>query len=251
MENFAMTIDQIIALVASIGACLSAVAAFFTIRQVSKQTENSYRPELAISRTMFKSIPYSTSAGSIPDRWVKKEEESPNIRGPFTIPLHNVGLGAARDLKVQWSFPIEEATSKINELAQKSLTPIFYEYKNGQLFYKSDEIDNGASLWKNQQEETIDFVLPASASKALTDLKVPHAFIKVVSALVHFNSKSEDFESLDGIPNLIANICYFDIGGKKYETKFTIKPDIYAIMGAGESFEACLEATNIVEGTTR
>jgi hypothetical protein len=48
-----MTNDQIVALLASIGACLSAVATFLTVRQIAKQRVASYRPELALSQSIF------------------------------------------------------------------------------------------------------------------------------------------------------------------------------------------------------
>ena len=50
-----MTVDQLVALGASIGACLSAIAAFLMIRQIARQREASYRPELALSRTAIRS----------------------------------------------------------------------------------------------------------------------------------------------------------------------------------------------------
>jgi len=75
-----MTIDQGIALATSIAACLSALAAFFTIRQVSKQRESSYHPELAVSRTKFQCISNPLSEGHIPDTWIDwTDEEEPGL----------------------------------------------------------------------------------------------------------------------------------------------------------------------------
>ncbi len=101
-----MTIDQIIALVASVGACLSAIAAFLVIHQVSKQSKNSYRPELAVSQTKFQCISNPLAKGNIPDTWLNctDEEESQNVLSLFAVPLHNVGLGAAKSLNLKWSF---------------------------------------------------------------------------------------------------------------------------------------------------
>lgn len=242
-----MAIDQVIALAASIGACLSALAAFLTIRQVSRQRESSYRPELTVSRTRFQCISNPLSEGNIPDTWVDWADEagSQDVLSFFAVPLYNVGLGAAKGLKVKWSFQIEDAISKANELAQKSLTPVFYEYKNGMLSLKSDGMGGQISAWINQKKESIDFVLPASVNKLPTDLIIPPAFIMIVSALVHFYSKADDFQSFEEIPNLIVEIDYLDIGGKKYKTKISITTQITSIIGKGESFTGYLEAINI------
>ncbi len=241
-----MTIDQIIALAASIAAFLSALAAFFTICQVSKQRESSYHPELAVARTKFQCISNPLSKGNIPDTWIEctDGEEIQNVLSFFSVPLHNVGLGAARNLKVKWSFQIEDAISKVNELAQKSLTPVFYEYKNGILTLKSDDMGEAISLWINQKEISIDFVLPASINKSSTELIVPPAFIMTVSALVHFYSKTGSFPSSEAIPNLIAEVDYFDIGGKKHKAKVSVTIQITTIIGKGESFMGYIEANN-------
>jgi hypothetical protein len=91
----AMTIDQVVALLASIGACLSAVATFLTVRQIAKQREASYRPELALSRILFEGSRGPIAEGAIPSFWTKKPEydESQKELQRLTVPLQNVGLG--------------------------------------------------------------------------------------------------------------------------------------------------------------
>jgi hypothetical protein len=155
-----MTIDQIIALAASIGACLSSIAAFLTISQVSKQRESSYRPELAVSRKRFQCIRNPLTTMIIPDLWINEaepdSEKKPNILSFFSVPLHNVGLGAAKSLNIKCSFQIEEAITKINQLAQKSLTPVFFELNNGLLSLNSENMGATTHMWKNQECSSID-----------------------------------------------------------------------------------------------
>ncbi|MDD4964160.1 MAG: hypothetical protein PHI11_09620, partial [Gallionella sp.] len=105
-----MTADQTIALISSIGTCLSAIATFLTIRQIAKQREASYRPELAFSRTFFVAEPDPIRAGALPEKWVNKKLglETPMLLDDLSVPLRNVGLGTAKAITISWSFPIDQ-----------------------------------------------------------------------------------------------------------------------------------------------
>ena len=216
-----MSIDQGISLAASIGACLSAIAAFFAVHLSSKHSKASYKPELVIARTRFKSI----ANGGIPCEWINEsaieDEDSHNMM--FSVPLRNVGLGAAKEVVINWSFSIEELVSKVNILAQKSLIPAYFEYGNEILSLESESGGGHTSIWKNQQNQTVDFVLPAPVDQVPYKLALPLAYTQLVSALIYFAAKSDSLESFPDIPPLKASLSYFDIGGSKHENKFLIE----------------------------
>jgi len=50
-----VTVDQYIALGATVATCMLALAAFWTIRMIVRQQRAAYRPELALLRTMIRS----------------------------------------------------------------------------------------------------------------------------------------------------------------------------------------------------
>lgn len=243
-----MTIDQLVATGASIGACMSAIAAFLTVRQVSKQREASYRPELVISRTVFECGLNTASSKSIPDNWMKKDIDQKDIDflQSFTVPLRNVGLGAAKEVSVKWSFPIEELVANVNKLAQESLTPAYFEYKNEILSLKSDSLGASTSMWMNQQKATIDFVLPAPIDQTPVELVIPRAFIQLVSAFIHFSGKTDRFNHLEKIAILTVDLDYLDIGGKKHKSKFALNTTIIMVVNKGEAFSGQIESTNSV-----
>ena len=242
-----MSADQVIALIASIGACFSAIAAFLTIRQVSKQREASYHPELVITRTKFECISNPLSEGNIPDTWVTRNEngEIQDLLGFFGVPIRNVGLGAAKEVNVTWSFKIEQLIKHVNEIAQKTLTPVYYHYKNGTLSLKTDGIGGATSMWQNQQKSKIDFVLPAPSDNPPTELIIPPAFILSASALVHFYTKEDILQIPQDIPKLSVDLTYSDIGGKQFNTKLIIETFITSVSGKGESFSGYLEAKSV------
>jgi len=242
-----MTIDQVVALMASIGACMSAIAAFLTVRQISKQREASYRPEFVVSRTEFNAISNSSDKKLIPDTWIlKNDEQEINLLKTFSVPLRNVGLGSAKNVNVEWSFPIETLTKNVNELAQKALIPAYFTYENQVLELKSDNVGSSASMWKNQQKHRIDFVLPSSIDQIPVTLILPHSYIQLVSALIYFAAKGNNYSFLEKIPKLTIDLNYLDIGGKQHYSRFFIEINIHMIANDGEKFSGYIEGINHV-----
>ncbi len=241
-----MTIDQVIALSASLGAFMSATAAFLAVRQNTKQREASYRPELALTRTIFTASKNPLSKGSFAEFWVEKKDEevleTESILSSLTIPLHNVGLGAAKELSLKWSFPINQLVSIVNEKAQKSLIPAYFEFDNEMLSLKSEELNASTSMWSNQKNDSVDYVLPASTDQEGVSVKVPHAYMELVSALIYFSSKENDYHSLSDVPLLTLELEYFDIGGDKHKTSFNIELNLNAIHGDGEGFYGFMQS---------
>jgi len=235
-----MTIDQVIALAASVGACLSAIAAFFAVRQSSIHSKASYKPELVIARTLFE----CEAKDSIPYEWINREDEKEeaDLRRMFSVPLRNVGLGAAKQVSISWSFPIEKMVETVNKMAQKSLIPAYFEYERGALSLKSEKLAQHTSFWSNQQKETIDFVLPAPVDESPVRLVVPLAFTQLVSALVYFAAKADDFDSFPEIPLLKVEMSYFDIGGSKHSCGFNLEANISMVMNKGEGMNGYIES---------
>lgn len=239
-----MTIDQIIALSASLGAFLAAIATFLTVRQMIHQREASYRPELVISRTLFEGSQDPITKGLLPTHWVPKPDTAgESERSPlFSMPIVNVGLGAAKSLSIKWSFSIEEIIAQVNELAQRTLTPAHFELKNGVMSMKSESLGSSTSIWKNQQRASLDYVLPASVQKNSSFLTLPLAFIQLSSAYLFLAARDKDKKYTHKIPTLRANMEYFDIGGKHYSVNFDISLRIILFSGDGTFINGYLES---------
>lgn len=239
-----MTIDQIIALSASVGTFISAIATLLTVKQMSHQRQASYLPELVLSRTIFEGSPSQITDGTIPTRWIPKTDGviKSEIMHFFSLPLTNVGLGAAKDISVSWSFPIEEVISQINDLAQQSLTPLYFILEDGAVSKKSESLGSCISFWKNQQYETLDYVLPVSVQKEPIPLKIPPVFVLLTSSLLFVSSKNKDSKSTLSIPQLVARLKYRDIGNKTHSTNFEISLQVTAYGGDGSFFHGYLES---------
>ncbi len=226
-----MTIDQIIALLASIAACLTAIASFLTVRQIAKQRELSYRPELAISRVYFHGLSNQIGMGLLPQYWVgttDSQQVDPLLK-QIALPLCNVGLGVAKAVVVKWSFPINELVKTVNELANRTLTSELFTYKGGTLHMRSDTIGTMTSVWKNQQTDMLDYLLSASVQKEPVMLELPFAYKTLCSALIFFQSKYKETESHGEIPALKASFEYLDIGEQQHKAVFEIRLNVVSV----------------------
>jgi len=243
-----MTIDQFVALLASIGACLSGVATFLTVRQIARQREASYRPELAISQSSLQGQPDPIAAGALPSFWTKMAEYNASTEGvqrPM-LPLSNVGFGTAKEVSLVWSFPIAEVVATVNQLAQRTLTPAYFAYDDGAVLLKSDSLGNRMSFWKNQEKAWIDYVLPAAVQTDPVNLALPDAYVLLCSALLFFWAKEKDAKSLPELPMLRATFQYRDIGEQEHQATFDIGFHIIALGSEGQLIHGWLESRKSV-----
>lgn len=234
-----MTNNEIIALLASLGACFSAVATFLTVRQIAKQREASYRPELLFSRIF---VECTKDSSPIPTHWTTKgEDEKTNIQSRFfSLPLRNIGLGTAKNVSVSWSFPFESVIKQINETAQKTLSAAYFTFDKDSLSIDSENLGKSTSMWINQKQVTLDYVLPAAITHEPVMLNLPHAYIQIVSSLLYFSAK--DKKPFPEIPPLIAKVEFYDIGEAKHSSTFNIQFQVSAIGSAGEFICASIES---------
>lgn len=237
-----MTNDQIIALLASLGACFSAIATFLTVRQIAKQREASYRPELALSRIYVECTKDPLDSGALPTLWSPEGENghTDSLKW-FSLPLQNIGLGTAKAVTVFWEFPFDNVTKQVNELAQKTLSAAYFTFDKDTLSLDSENLGKCTSMWRNQNQEILDYVLPAAVHTEPVMLRLPHAYIQIVSALIYFAAKDKDKKSFPEIPPLIANIEFYDIGEVKHGAKYAIHFQLEMIGGNGEFIHGHME----------
>ncbi len=192
-----------------------------------KQRTAAYHPELALSRILFEG-----SAGPLTSlEWVRKRQGEPEpettiTRHPFSIPLINIGLGAAKNVVVSWSFPIEEIADDLNARAEATKTPFRLSYSKGLLSLDSHELGKLTSMWRNQKTETLDYVLPAAAQPEPAMIPLPHAYITAITALVFLAAKAEKL--FPDLPPLRVTFEYSDIADRTQMATFDIHVDLEA-----------------------
>jgi hypothetical protein len=247
---FDMTLDQAVALIASIGTCAAAIATFWTVREMAKQRQTSYRPELVLQAIYFKGSP--DIENGFPFNWRRNSDVDENAKvARFTIPLSNIGLGAAKNVRVLWSWPIQEVVSLSNELATKIEAKLYLKYNNEieMLEVKSDTKMQLAVSWGNQKLQIIDYILSAATPHDSVMIEIPFAYVTTVSGLLFFwqsaeqQKKSPAKTHFPSIPPLTVNICYLDITNNEHNTLFHLNFEL--VMLSASSFYAHLEPKSV------
>ncbi len=228
---------------------MSAMVALFAVRQNAKQREASYRPELVLTRTVFTASKHPARAASFAELWVVERDEGSSesdvAPAAFALPLRNIGLGAAKGLTLKWSFALADLVATVNARAQKALVPAYFSLEKGMLSLKSDRLGTSMSMWKNQQEASIDYALPASFDPAGVRVQVPHAYMQLISALIYFSSKGHDPEPFPGVPELGLELDYHDIGGGRHRASFVIELHLVMMHGDGEGFRGWFQSRKV------
>lgn len=234
--------DQTISLATSIAACLSAIAAFLVVLQVAKQRAASYKPELVIARAHFRCK--QDKDGRIPHRWTTPDDESSQRLLSFSVPLVNVGLGAAKEVKLCWDFPISNLVSRVNALTDElSIDSHFVWDDEDTLSERASDGSRTVHSWKGQKATDIDFVLPASIENESTKATIPFAYIHLVSAFVYLMTTDEKIDTFCDVPGIALKIQYRDIGGVRRSTRFLVKVHLTQLhFGDRFEFQGTLES---------
>jgi hypothetical protein len=162
----------------------------------------------------------------------------------FGLPITNIGLGAAKNVTINWTFPIENAVAVVDKCAKEAGLDNFLQFDGGVLKMESPMI---ASFWINQKTQTTDYVLPASVPGAVIPLSLPNAYILLVSAAVSLNFYSK-IKELGGRPELleppalVAAFTFDDIAGKRHTVLFDLEVSIRGATGMGR-FDGYVEAS--------
>ena len=158
------------------------------------------------------------------------------------MPLCNVGLGAAKEIKALWSFPISELVALINDMAQRTMTPLYITFEREQLHIKSESLINSVVMTKNDSSEIVDYALPLSIQPNPIMLKLPVSYIYLTSLLIFLTCKENSKEMrLPEIPDIRLQLEYYDIANTKHNSSLDLKFHLVALGGDCKNFNAYLK----------
>ena len=223
----------------SISTLIVALIAIFTLIEVYKQRKSSYKPELIIEHQNFKLIKYTEF--EIPVIWMNRIEQfdivSKNEANPmfsdegFKIPVHNIGLGTAKNIQITFSTDLKKTINKINKLDVNKNIKIEFENSSFISFEPKKEnyfLYKGITFnFQNEFKISIDYILPSQIEKEATNINVPMHYLYLCSILIYLWNKSETKDKgFIELPILNMLIEYRDIGNKRYKRKLSISFEI-------------------------
>lgn len=238
-----------VSLLASIGTLVAAIAALRTIRVMKRQMHSAYMPEIFVSADNTNRIVVLENDEDIQRRIAcfydtGGFQEKHGLR----IILNNVGTGAAKNVKINWSFNQEAAVEKI----EKALGGTIFKLHNakGKALFIGDSSPGflfQINLGGNTTSE-LDYVLPLKDGEfnffpvvptQITELHVLYFLCK--SKLLTANDEWEIVNlrcMFDGFPTLDLQLSYEDIAGNRFDKFMKVEPFINRRFMTSENSEA-------------
>ena len=115
-----MSTDQIILIGSSVATWITAVIILFTLREMARQRRDAIKPEIVPVRQSVFAQKDPNITFDAPIFWLSdlmEEYEKTKNYGRYSVKLFNLGNGAAKNIKISWSFSVEEFTAHVNSLS--------------------------------------------------------------------------------------------------------------------------------------
>ncbi len=246
MIEFLNKYEDAFSLIASLGALISALVAFFTVYEIKKQRLSLYKPDVLLKSfivSITKSPLQHSSKELIKYKVRDLNDTKENIHKlDFQLEprfkFENLGFGIAKRIKCKWQFDEKKALQKINEII-----PNKYEIKSNE-GWKTIELINKESqtvqwtCWSdpnfNQQE--INYIAPININEHHHYLPIPDIILFMHWLFLLFNENliettGYNFYHFDfkesGFPVPKLRVEYFDLNNKIY--KKNIELSVFAI----------------------
>src|SRR3972149_11460007 len=103
-----MRIEQIFGIIGQLATLVAVLFVFLTLQEMVKQRKASYKPEIIIPNVSIYGYVDNPDEIFISNRWSNKELTDEYVVGNLPkVSLYNIGLGAAKSIKIKWDFDLQ------------------------------------------------------------------------------------------------------------------------------------------------
>lgn len=223
-----------ISLLVAIASLITAFAALFTIKELKKQREASYHPDLLPGMTNFYIYGTKINDTFLPENFYNKPIEMHKdkfIKEAVGLNLKNVGLAVAKNISYEWIDDTDKWIERINNVNKSGF---FHVTKDKNiLIINVSKYDKQYNHFISHQfrKDFIDFILPLKDEAKSTFISIPNCYLILyvvfISIIADFyTDKSEKKNKRiddDKFPSLYFKIEYEDLQGKKHNKEFKIE----------------------------
>ena len=218
-----------------LGTLASVIVAIITLKEVIKQRQSMYKPEvliksfyLSISKNpLFKKseelLLYKTAPFN--DYSIKYNQLVFSINKNYKI--ENVGFGPAKNIICEWNFDTNTAIKKIKEILPEKMHFNFLD----RLDLYSLVIENNENFYysasSKMQQQEISYISPINVSDHYHLHSIPeiiifshYLFLIFKKELVQKSCPNFGVFKFEDFPQPELCIKYYDLNGKKYTKKF-------------------------------
>lgn len=221
-------------LILSAIACISSIAAaliyYFTLKEIKKQRQTTYKPELYIDKLNLHLI--------YKDDNLKPEYINTNPKyekNNYKLKCYNLGLGAAKNISIEVNIDLNEFTDKINSLILNNGNEIQIDIYSKSISIKADELRiTTTHFLENQNNQFLSFILPVSFGKnEYEEFHIPEYlidFYKIYFYLIfnsYKNSSDNKVKYLDFYePVFSLKLKYQDLYDDFHDKNYNLKLNI-------------------------
>lgn len=199
-------ITSLATMLSGIGACVSAIATFLTVREMKKQREASYKPDIFVAPCCF-------TGG---EATVLQQGKKP------VFSFRNLGMGAAKNVKIVIQTDMQMLLPELNAILMAKNIPAVLHFDK----------DFSITRYAGDSESTnsVSIVDRAFIQYMITDMKenieigVPEyicLFIDFIFKSV-FENDIQECKNLLKRLNIVLQVTYNDIGGKSHKSTLRI-----------------------------
>jgi len=226
-----VTLQNLIAVAGLFATVFSAVAAAFAVKQSRLQRTTLTKPQLIVAKI---NIPFVRNTDEIFSMLPKKDEE---LEYCFNVPIKNVGLGTALNLKYSWDFDYEKSIENsgfshtdTHQMVSLNSSANIKEINNT-VYVENHSINKSTyfSFFKERKYKLytlrkaytdIEYIIPITQDKTQTFLKLPE-IIPILSV-----NNSQDLlliteAMLNEIHSGTLKVEYEDISGYRFHIIFS------------------------------
>jgi len=226
--------ERWIILVSGLATFVTAVATFFIVLEMKRQRASMYLPDVSVLKEQFYLM--EEQSGRLFIGGNEKLEEL-HHSSQLNLEVVNVGLGAAKDVLLEWQINTDDFLKIIKkyDVYDKS------EITINDIFLKFDSDDShlgkSSHIVRNQLKSQIAHILPISIQatpKWTNKISVPPVYLDLYVHFLyyamylrhHAESKAKAYH-IEEPPPLGLTITYKDIGGNIHSAAFNLKPSMY------------------------
>jgi len=197
------------------------LVAYLTLREVSRQRKESYRPRLFVGKQAYflQKNPNGTPC------FLKNDNKKLNDlhAKPYELELANIGLGAAHSIRVSWKYDKTKIIKDMTELGRQSGR--LHNISNGHFQYMFNVNDGEHGYrFRIARPSEISSEIPFLKAGAVTKFVLPDTVRHILTFSPYLKLLSLEFPHRIEIANqdVSIQIVYLDIAGQEHRQVFQL-----------------------------
>jgi hypothetical protein len=221
-----VSIDRLIALIASVAGFVSALATLLTVSEMRRQREGSYKPTFLFKTTYLahliknKANKFIVTTEEVGKDVFENHPQKMQFDEFIPIHFHNIGLGSAKSVSFKWNYDLSGFESNFEKFSAYTVT------KNDKEGFGIETIDGSNNQWvvrKHKDYSNLEFVLPVYNKQETFSIPIPALYHDLLETLLSGIPKSnnEINISLD-LPKMFFEVAYLDIENNKFKENYSV-----------------------------